>query len=159
MPDTERRFAGVHLSGYLREHGYPDARIAEGRAAVVPVGAALGAANDAILLELAQRDIEVVRPTPDSVEAIDAADEVAFVGVRGQLDPFRGLHGGAHARALASLGALLVRRRLRRSPVVWHARTTSRSRQRGAPGELATLALLGLLARRAGSRASGEAPA
>jgi hypothetical protein len=92
--------------------------------------------------------------------SIDAADEVVFVGVRGQLDPFRGLRGGAHAGALARLGALLVRRRLRRSPVIWHARTTSRVRRRTAPGELATLALLRILARRrAAPRAPGEAAA
>jgi hypothetical protein len=160
MPDPERRFAGVHLSAYLRQHGYPDARTAEGSVAIVPVGAAVGAGNDAVLLELAHRYLEVVRPTPVSAESLDAADEVAFVGVRGQLDPFRGLRGRAHAGALASLAALLVRRRLRRSPVVWHARTTSRPRQRGAPGELATLVLLRLLARRrAGPPASGQASA
>ena len=91
MPAAERRFAGVHLAGYLREHGYAEARTAEGSVAVVPVGTAVGPANDGVLLDLAHRYMEVVRPTPTDVATIDSADEVVFVGVRGQLDPFREL--------------------------------------------------------------------
>jgi hypothetical protein len=147
MPAPERRFAGLHLAGYLREHGYEEARTAEGAAAVLPVGTAVGAANDAVLLDLADRSIAVIRPTPTEVAAIDGADEVVFVGVRGQLDPFRDLTLSIHSAALVGLAGLLVRRRLRRAPATWYARATSRERRGRAPGEVATVALLRLLAR------------
>jgi Sulfotransferase family len=149
MPAAERRFAGVHLAALLREHGYEDARTAEGSVAIVPVGSAVGPGNDGILLELARRYIEVVRPTPADVAALDAADEVVFVGVRGQLDPFREMTGSAHTAALFRLASVLVRRRLRRAPVHWYDTTTSWPSLRRAPSEVATLLLVRTLARRA----------
>ena len=136
MPAAERRFAGVHLAGYLREHGYAEARTAEGSVAVVPVGTAVGPANDGVLLDLAHRYMEVVRPTPTDVATIDSADEVVFVGVRGQLDPFRELAPSAHVAAIGGLARLLLRRRLRRAPATWYPRTTSRERRARALGEI-----------------------
>jgi hypothetical protein len=147
MPSPERRFAGLHLAGYLREHGYEDARTAEGTAAVLPIGTAVGPANDAVLLDLAHRYVEVVRPTPTDVASIDSADEVVFVGVRGQLDPFRELPS-AHIGAIGGLARLLVRRRLRGAPATWYPRTTGRERRGRAPAEMATFLLLRVLARR-----------
>jgi hypothetical protein len=148
MPEPERRFAAIHLAGYLREHRYEGARAATGIAAVVPVGTALGPRNDGLLLDLARRDLAVARPTPTEVRALAACDEIAFVGARGQLDPFRGSAPLAHALGLLRLAALLGRRRLAGRPARWLARATRRTRRRNGPGELATLVMLGLLARR-----------
>jgi nitrous oxide reductase len=148
MPAPERRFAGVHLAAFLREHGYEDVRTAEGTVALVPVGAAVGAGNDGILLELARRYLEVIRPTPADVASIDAADEIAFVGVRGQLDPFRGMTGSGHVGGLVRLAGVLIRRRLRRVPVSWYPVATTWPRLPRSPAELWTLLLLRALGRR-----------
>jgi hypothetical protein len=149
MPSAERRFAGLHLAGYLREHGYEDARTAEATAAVLPVGTAVGPANDWILLDLAHRYAEVVRPTPTDLAPIDRADELVFVGLRGQLDPFRGRSGRARVAVTAGLARLLVRRRLRGSAATWYRVRTTRERRARSLAELAAFVLLLLLARRA----------
>jgi hypothetical protein len=149
MPSAERRFAGLHLADYLREHRYDDARTADVSAAVLPVGTAVGPANDGILLDLAHRYAEVVRPTPTEVMAIDQADEVVFVGIRGQLDPFRERSGAAHVAATSGLARLLLRRRIRGAPATWYRTRTTRERRGRSPAELVTFVLLLVLARRA----------
>ena len=145
---TLRRRPPGRLPARARLRGRPHAPRA--RRPSCRSAAAVGAGNDAILARArASLPSRSSARRRSSVAALDAADEVVFVGVRGQLDPFRGLRGRPHARRSRRLGALLVRRRLRRSPV----RLARRADEPGAaaavrPAELAALALLRLLARR-----------
>jgi hypothetical protein len=148
MPPDVQRFAALHLAGMLEEHGYAGSRQARGHVAIVPVADSVGARHEGLLLGLASRDLVVARPAPRSVAELWRQPDVVFMGVRGQLDPFREASPLRRAVALSALAAHLVTRRARRRPALWIARSTTRARHAGDAGELLVAAVLRLLARR-----------
>lgn len=148
MPPEVQRFASLHLAGYLEEHGYAEARRARGRVAIVPVADAVGARHDDLFLGLAARDLVVERPAPTSPAQLGRQPDLVFMGVRGQLDPFREAGPLRRTLAVPALAAQLALRRARRRPAIWIARSTSRDRRPADAGELLVAGLLRVLARR-----------
>jgi hypothetical protein len=147
MSADAQRFAGLHLSGFLRQHGYEGAGEAARELAIVPVGDAVGPHNERLLLELARRSTVVLRPPPATIRELHAQPELVFVGVRGQLDPSRGQPIARRiAFAVGWSGGLLVRA-LRRRPALWLRRATLHARRPRDPLELLTVILLRVLAR------------
>ena len=148
MSADARRFASLHLADYLRRHGYDGARDAEAEVAVLPVADAVGPSHDGLLLELARRNITVVRPAPVTPLAQHAQEHLVFLGVRGQLDPSRGQSAVRRVFGVAMVGAGLVVRRAQGRPVMWARSATLRERRSGDPAERAVALGLRLLARR-----------
>jgi hypothetical protein len=147
MSADAKRFAALHLAGYLREHGYEGAREARLQVAVLPLADAVGPNNEVLLLELARRDITVVRPPPSTPLALLRQQQLVFLGVSGQLDPSRDLPVTRRVVAIAMLGAGLVARRIRGRPALWVRRATLGDRHRTDAGERSVLALLRVSAR------------
>jgi sulfotransferase family protein len=147
MSADAQRFAALHLAGFIREHGYEDARDAMGELAVVPVADAVGPSNERLLVELARRDRVVARPAPTSPLELASQDDVVFLGVRGQLDPGRGRPPAGHILGAILLAGGLLWRRLRGRPVSWVRQATLRDREPRHPLELLVAGSLRLLAR------------
>jgi hypothetical protein len=147
MSADAQRFAALHLAGFLREHGYEGAREAAAEVAVVPVADAVGPANERLLLEFARRDAVVVRPAPTTPPELRRHDPLVFLGVRGQLDPCRGQGAARRTVSVAALALVLLRRRLRRRPVLWLRQGSLRPRRPRDPAEIALALLLRVLAR------------
>jgi hypothetical protein len=147
MSADAQRFAALHLAGMLREHGYEGARDAAGVLAVLPVADAVGAANEALLLELARRDHVVLRPAPAAGTEMHRQSRLVFLGVRGQLDPARDSSATRRVTTLALLAAGLLVRRLQGRPILWVRRATPRPRAERDAVEIALLVLLRALAR------------
>ncbi len=147
MSADARRFAALHLAGYLRIHGYEGAREARAQLAVLPVSGEVGPQNEVLLLELARRDMTVVRPAPSTPSAQHAQRHLVFVGVKGQLDPTRGQPAARRVLGTAMLSAGLLARRLQRRPVLWVRRATLRERSQTDPAERLLALLLRPLAR------------
>jgi len=147
MSSEVQRFAALHLARYLDEHGYEGSRRPAARVAVIPVGDAVTARDEALLLGLSGHDLGVVRPSPRRVADLRRQKRLVFVGERGQLDPLR--NGKAVERAINTIGlaALLMTRRLKRRPVRWVRQATRRERIANDPGELVVASLLRLFAR------------
>ena len=142
-----QRFAGLHLCGFLREHGYEGAVEPQREVAVVPVGDSVGPANEQLLLELARRGAVIARPAPKTPAELHRRSELLFLGVRGQLDPCREQGAARRVASLAALAGGLAVRRLQRRPVRWTRRATLRPRQPRDPIEVLTALLLRALAR------------
>ncbi len=142
-----QRFAALHLARFLEEHGYEGSRRPAARVAVVPIGDAVTARDEALLLGLSGRDLGVVRPSPRRVADLRRQKRLVFVGERGQLDPLR--NGRAVERAMNTIGlaALLMTRRLKRRPVRWVRQATRRERIANDPVEVVIASLLYLFAR------------
>jgi hypothetical protein len=148
MPEPVARFAGLHLGRYLREHGYDGALAGAGRVAAVPIGDAVTARDEELLLALSTRSLVVARPSPRRFRDLRGQRRLLFVGVRGQLDPLRQAGVLERCSGVVGLAALLSARRLRGRPVLWLDRPTLRDRRPRDPGEMAVASLLRLLARR-----------
>jgi len=142
MSADARRFAALHLAGYLREHGYEGARDARGQLALLPVADEVGPGNESLLLDLARRDMTVIRPAPSSPSAQHAQRHLVFLGVKGQLDPTRGQSPIRRVVGIGLLGIGLLVRRLQRRPVLWVRRSTLRERRSKDPGERFLVAML-----------------
>jgi hypothetical protein len=149
MSADAQRFAGLHLAGFLREHGYEGALDAAHQVAIVPVADAVGPSNERLLLELARRSAVVLRPAPASIRELHAQADLTFLGVRGQLDPSRGRPVARRLVSLIGIGAGLLVRRLQRRPVTWVRRATLLPRRPRDPLELVLAVALRLLARQA----------
>lgn len=149
MSADARRFASLHLAGYLREHGYEGAVDARAEVALLPGGDAVGAGNEGLLLELARRDIIVTRPAPVAPLEQHRQRHLVFLGVRGQLDPGRGGSPVQHVAGDAMLMVGLFVRRLSGRPVLWVRRATPRVRRPRDPLEILVAGGLRLLARHA----------
>jgi len=147
MSADVQRFAALHLADFLREHGYEGARDAARQLALLPVADAVGPANERLLVELARRDVVVVRPAPSSPRALHEQADLVFLGVRGQLDPGRGQSAARRVISVTLLGLGLLVRRLQGRPMSWVRRATLRPRRRGDPVETLLAVLLRLLAR------------
>jgi hypothetical protein len=147
MSADARRFAALHLAEYLREHSYEGALDADAAVAVLPVGDAVGPHNDGLLLELARRNIVVVRPVPDTPSAQHRQEHLVFLGVRGQLDPGRGQSAVRRAIGSAMLGAGIVGRRVQGRPILWVRSATLRERRSRDPAERLLAVLLRSFAR------------
>lgn len=148
MPPEVQEFAGLHLAGYLEEHGYEGARSARRYLVVVPVDHGLGVKHEGMLLDLAARGIAIERPVPRSPAELAHQDDLVFCGVRGQLDPLRGSGPRRRLTGVARLALSLAHRRIRGRAALWVRHPTRRPRRPTDPGELAVLALLRLLARK-----------
>jgi hypothetical protein len=145
MSADARRFAALHLAGFLRRYGYAGAAEARGEVAVLPGGDAVGPNNEALLLELARQGLVVARPVPATPLAQRRQRHLVFLGVAGQLDPTRGAAAGRRVLGLSALGAGLLLRRLQRRPALWVRRATLRDRHGRDPAErLLALALRAL---------------
>jgi hypothetical protein len=142
MSADARRFAALHLAGFMREHGYEGAQEARGQVAVLPGADAVGPGNEGLLLELARRGLVVLRPMPATPLAQHAQRELVFLGVKGQLDPTRGQTLVRRITGTALLGAGLLARRIQGRPSLWVRRGTLRERRRRDPAE--RLLVLGL---------------
>jgi hypothetical protein len=149
MSADAQRFAGLHLSGFLREHGYEGPLDAVHEVAIVPVADAVGPSNERLLLELARRSAVVLRPAPASIRELHAQADLTFLGVRGQLDPSRGWPVAKRLVSLIGIGAGLLVRGLQRRPVTWVRRATLLPRRPRDPLELVLAVALRLLARQA----------
>ncbi len=147
MSTDARRFAALHLAGYLREHDYDGAAEPKGEVAVLPGADAVGPKNEALLLELARRDLVVARPAPDTPSAQHRQRHLLFLGVKGQLDPTRGQPVTRRVLGAGMLGLGLVVRRLQGRPVLWVRRATLREPRLKDPAERLLALLLRLLAR------------
>jgi hypothetical protein len=147
MSADAQRFAALHLAGFLRRHGYEGARDADQEVAVVPVGDAVGLANERLLLELARRAAVVVRPSPATPPQLHRQARLAFLGVRGQLDPCRGQPAVKRVISLGALAGGLLVRRLRGRPIIWIRHATLRPRQPRDAVEALLALQLRLLAR------------
>jgi hypothetical protein len=147
MSADARRFASLHLAGYLREHRYEGAVDPSGEVAVLPGGDAVGPNNEGLLLELARRGHVVARPVPALPMAQHRQPHLVFLGVTGQLDPTRGQGAVRRVTGVAMLGVGLLVRRLRRRPMLWVRRATLRPRRTADPIERVTAVLLRALAR------------
>jgi hypothetical protein len=147
MSADARRFAALHLSGFLREHGYEGATEPRAEVAVLPGADAVGPGNEALLLELARRSIVVVRPAPDTPGAQHRQDRLIFLGVRGQLDPTRGQSALRRAIGSAFLASGLVLRRIQGRPILWVRQATLRPRRTRDPAERLLARLLRVFAR------------
>ena len=135
MSADARRFASLHLAGYLREHAYEDARDAKGEVAVLPGADAVGPHNEALLLELARHDLVVVRPAPATPGDQHRQPHIVFLGVKGQLDPTRGQSAVRRVLGSGMLGVGLLVRRLTGKPMLWVRQATLRDRRGKDPGE------------------------
>ncbi len=150
MSADARRFAGLHLAAYLREHGYEDAEEPRRRVAVVPVGAGVGPGNELLLLELARRGTVVERPSPTNMRALHQAHEAGrllYLGTRGQLDPSRGQGVRQRLSAVAATLAGLGLRRLQGRPILWLRRNTLRPKRVHDPVERIVAPFFRLFAR------------
>jgi hypothetical protein len=147
MSADARRFAALHLAGYLREHGYEGALDAHAHVAILPVADAVGPNNEGLLLELARRRIAVVRPAPATPRAQHRQEHVVFLGVRGQLDPARGKSTLGRVLGSAFLASSLLVRRVQGRPFLWVRQATLRPRRLHDPGERLLARLLRVLAR------------
>ncbi len=119
MSADAQRFAALHLADYLREHGYEGATDPQRIVAVVPVGDAVGPSNERLLLELARRGAVVARPAPRTPMELHRRPALAFLGVRGQLDPCRDRGAGQRVVSVAALAGGLIVRRLQGRPIAW----------------------------------------
>lgn len=138
MSADARRFAGLHLSEYLRAHGYEGAEEPRRAVAVVPVGAGVGPDNELLLLELARRGMVVERPAPTEMSTLHEAhsdQRLLYLGTRGQLDPSRGQGIGRRMQAAAYTTAGLMLRWLQRRPIMWLRRNTLRPKRTKDPVE------------------------
>jgi hypothetical protein len=138
MSADARRFADLHLAGFLRAHGYEGATEPRRTVAVVPVGAAVGPDNELLLLELARRGLVVERPTPTAGTALHRAQaegRLLYLGTKGQLDPSRGQ--GSPRRAWGTVLTVigLKLRWLQRRPMLWIRRSTLRPKHARDPVE------------------------
>lgn len=150
MSADARRFAALHLAGYLRRHGYEGAQEPAGEIALVPVGAAVGPGNESLLLELARRSLVVQRPSPTSLSAqrrAHAEGRLVFLGTKGQLDPSRGQPVSRRLAAALALTVGLPLRRGQRRPVLWLRRHTLRPKRARDPLERLVALLLRSFAR------------
>jgi len=147
MSADVRRFAALHLAGYLREHGYEGARDARAQLAVLPVADEVGPGNEGLLLDLARRDMTVIRPAPSTPLTQHAQEHLVFLGVKGQLDPTRGQSIARRVIGLGLLGVGLAVRRLRGRPVLWVRQATLRARSNADPDERLMAAMLRPFAR------------
>jgi len=150
MSADAQRFAGLHLAGYLRRHGYEGAREARREVALMPVGSAVGPNNEVLLLELARRDMIVQRPLPTSTAALDTAHaegRLAYLGTRGQLDPSRGQDALSRVQAVVASVVGLPLRRLQGRPILWLRRNTLRPKHVGDPVERLIAPLFRVFAR------------
>jgi hypothetical protein len=147
MSADAQRFAGLHLAGFLREHGYEGALDPVHQMAIVPGADAVGPNNERLLLELARRFAVVLRPSPSSIRELHAQGDITFLGVRGQLDPSRGASAAKRLLSLSAIGIGLAVRRLQRRPMTWVRRATLLPRRSRDPVELALAASLRSLAR------------
>ncbi len=147
MSADARRFAALHLSDYLRRHDYEGAREARGTIALLPAGAAVGPSNEGLLLELARRGLVVARPVPTGARDQRRQRHLVFLGVKGQLDPSRGLAVTRRVLSLGSLGIGVLLRRAQGRPMLWVRRATLRERHGDDPVERLLVLLLRLLAR------------
>jgi len=150
MSADARRFAALHLAGYLRAHGYEGAEDARREVALVPVGAAVGPHNEGLLLELARRRMVVARPSPAgprSLRAAQAEDRLLFLGTRGQLDPARGASTTRRVLTTGATLAGLLLRRLQGRPLPWLRRATLRPKRAADPAERLLALGLRLLSR------------
>jgi hypothetical protein len=150
MSADARRFASLHLAGFLREHGYEGAMDPGGEVAVLPGGDAVGPNNEGLLLELARRGLVVARPVPLTPLAQHRQPRLVFVGVKGQLDPTRGQPALRRVMGGGLLAIGLVVRRLRGRPVLWVRRATLRPRRDRDPLERLLAPLLRLFAQDVG---------
>ncbi len=149
MSADARRFAGLHLADFLRQHGYEGALDAEAEVAILPGADAVGPNNEAILLELARRSITVARPAPAAPALQHRHEHLVFLGARGQLEPARGQSAMRRAVGMIMLATGLAIRRLRGRPVLWVRRTTLRTRRANDPAERLLALLLRIWARQA----------
>jgi hypothetical protein len=147
MPTDVQRFAALHLAGFLRRYGYEGAHDPRRVVGVVPVADAVGPANEHLLLDLARRDAIVARPAPRTPAELHRQADLAFVGVRGQLDPCRGQGAARRVVSVAALAGGLLVRRLQRRPILWVRQATLRRRRPNDAAEAATALLLRALAR------------
>jgi hypothetical protein len=150
MAPAEQRFAALHLAAFLEEHGYEGALPSRASVVVVPVGDAIVARHESVLLGLAERDLTVRRPPPRSpavLARLARARPVAFVGISGQLATARPRGARDRAAYLVRLLRLLLESRMRRRPVLWVRQATLRSRRPRDPVERVTALLLRSLAR------------
>jgi hypothetical protein len=147
MSGDAQRFAELHLSGFMREHGYEGAREPRHELAVVPVADAVGPSNEPLLVELARQDTTVVRPAPARPGELHREPVIVFLGVRGQLDPGRGLPPARRLGGALMLVAELLVRRLQGRPARWVRRATLRERRPRDPLEMLVVLALRSLAR------------
>jgi hypothetical protein len=147
MAADVQRFAELHLADFMRAHGYEGGREPRGQLVVLPVADGVGRGNEQLLVELARRETEVVRPAPRDGAAILRGPAVLFLGVRGQLDPGRGHAPSRRVLAASVLASGLLWRRLRGRPVPWLRRATLRERRTRDPVELLIALALRLAAR------------
>ena len=147
MSADAQRFAALHLAGYLREHDYEGALDSRAEIGVLPAGDAVGPGNERLLLELARRGLTVVRPVPATPRAQHRQPHLVFLGVKGQLDPTRGVAATERVIGLGMLGAGLLARRVRGRPMLWVRSATLRERRGADPGERLLPLLLRPLAR------------
>lgn len=147
MSADAKRFAALHLARYLREHGYEGARDARGEVALLPGADAVGPRNESLLLELARRDLAVLRPVPASPASQHRQRHLVYLGVKGQLDPTRGQPAVRRAVGATVLGAGALGRRLQGRPILWVRRATLRDRRHRDPAERLLALLLRLFAR------------
>jgi hypothetical protein len=147
MPPDVQHFAALYLARYLDGHGYEGALRPRARVALVPIGDAVTARDEDLLLDLSRHDLGVVRPSPRRASDLRRYRRLVFVGARGQLDPWR--NGSAIERVLNSVGlaTLLLVRRLKRRPVRWVRETSRRERFDSDPVEVVIASLLYLFAR------------
>ena len=138
MSFEARRFAGLHLADYLREHGYDGAEEPRRRVAVQPVGDGVGPDNEVLLLQLARRGMVVERPSPtdmDDLREAHSSGRLVYLGTRGQIDPTRGAPIGRRVVGAVSGSLVLVLRRLQGRPILWVRRSTLRPRRTRDPVE------------------------
>ena len=138
MSADARRFAGLHLAHYLRDHDYEGAEDPRGQVALVPVGAAVGPANEILLLELARRGLVVQRPSPRGRRQLHEAQaqrRLVYVGTKGQLDPSRGATVPLRVTAAGVTAVALVVRRVQGRPIIWLRRNTLRPKRTRDPVE------------------------
>jgi hypothetical protein len=147
MPPAVQHYAALNLGPMLEEHGYGVPVPPKRKLAIVPAGDALNAKYDDVLLELAAADVAVRRPIPVTIEELHLQEPLVFFGVVGQLDPDRGRSASRRVFDIASLGSLLLTRRLQRRPVVWVRRLSLIRRHPNDGGERFIARLLQVLAR------------
>ena len=147
MSADARRFAGLHLAAYLRRHGYQGAVAPAGEVAILPAGDAVGPSNEGLLLELARRGLVVARPVPCTAREQQRQHHLVFLGVKGQLDPTRGLTPARRVIGAATLAGGLLVRRLRGRPILWIRQATLLERRTRDPAERLLVLVLRLLAR------------
>ena len=147
MDDDVQRFASLHLARYLNEHGYDGARRAGSRLALLPFDDVVAPHDERFLLDLAARDVALIRPTPRHAAHLRRHKHIVFFGVRGQLDPLRNGGRVERVRNTTRLAALLLLRRLQGRPVLWVRRPSLREPRPTDACEIAIAAQLRLFAR------------